>query len=99
MSKNSIDPLRVVLPAVRQKSAVAPDGAPVSPDPTATATPRVKKGKQKKKKGGYADMMAEAMQKKDMTDEERAAEAQARLAAKLVAPDKIVKGNRGLDRI
>lgn len=44
-------------------------------------------------------MMAEAMQRRDLTGAERAAEAQARLAAKLVAPDKIVKGNRGLDRI
>ena len=87
---------------VRQSSAVAPDGAPVAPDPVATASPRAtraeKKGK-KKKGGGYADMMAEAMQRRDLTGAERAAEAQARLAAKLVAPDKIVKGNRGLDRI
>ena len=85
---------------VRQISAVAPSGAPVAPDPAATASPRAMRAKQKKKKkGGYADMMAEAMQRRDLTDAERAAEAQARLAAKLVAPDKIVKGNRGLDRI
>lgn len=85
---------------VRQSSAVAPDGAPVAPDPAATAaSPRRRPAKKKKKKSGYADMMAEAMQTKQLTDEERAAEAQARLAAKLVAPDKIVKGNRGLDRI
>ena len=84
---------------VRQSSAVAPDGAPVAPDPAATAGSLQRKSKKKKKKGGYADMMAEAMQTKNLTAEERAAEAQARLAAKLVAPDKVVKGNRGLDRM
>lgn len=86
---------------VRQRSDVAPDGAPVVPDPDATASSALgKKGtRKKKKKGGYADMMSEAMQKKDLTDQERAAQAKARLEAKLVAPDKIVKGNRGLDRI
>ena len=72
----------------------------MAPDPAATAaSPRGKKGKKKKAGGGYAAMMSEAMQTTDQTDAERAAQAQARLAAKLVAPEKIVKGNRGLDRI
>jgi hypothetical protein len=85
---------------VRQRSDVAPGGGPVAPDPAATAaSPRGKKGKKKKAGGGYAAMMSEAMQTTDQTDAERAAQAQARLAAKLVAPEKIVKGNRGLDRI
>lgn len=90
---------------VRQRSDVAPDGGPVAPDPSATAlSPRGRKGAAKRGKksgggGGYAAMMQEAKGGASLTEAQRASIAQARLAAKLVAPDKVVKGNRGLDRI
>ena len=88
---------------VRQRSAVAPDGAPITPDAAATATsPRGKKaGKKRKKKGGkpsYKQMMAEIQGGQGQTAGEKAAEARARLAHRLAAPENLVRGEK-FDRI